>query len=61
MTPPGQEFVVALRGEVYLTDVRDNSSIEVRWAGDGCSAALANVVATASSQTTIPIMCGGNR
>jgi outer membrane usher protein len=58
--PGDQEFIVARRGEVYLTDLAADSEIEVRWQNGGCQLPLKlpPLLAGAEAPRIGPLICG---
>ncbi|MEO8752081.1 MAG: fimbria/pilus outer membrane usher protein [Casimicrobiaceae bacterium] len=60
VSPNGQTFVVARRGEVYLVDVQQDNQIEVRWKDGGCTLPLplGPMPVAADVQRVGPLICG---
>jgi outer membrane usher protein len=60
VTPGGQAFVVARRGEVYLVDVQQENQIDVRWKDGGCTLPLllGPMTAVGDVQRVGPLTCG---
>ena len=55
------EFSVALRGEVYLTDVVDENQLDVRWPNGACAVTLRIGTLHAGSVARTSLICGGTR
>ncbi|HVZ45628.1 MAG TPA: fimbria/pilus outer membrane usher protein [Ramlibacter sp.] len=58
LLPGGREFVVARRGEVYLTDIASQGSIAVRWKSGGCELPLKLDAAAPAEARIGPLTCG---
>jgi len=60
VTPGLRKFTVARRGEVYLMDLEQDNSIDVRWQGGGCTLTIsvAATVAGGDAQRMEPLTCG---
>jgi len=58
--PGDQEFIVAQRGEVYLTDLAADSKIAVRWQYGGCQLPLKLPPLSAGVEASRigPLICG---
>ena len=63
VVPGGQEFVVFMRGEAYLTELEDNSRIEVRWAAGACALSLPLIPAAPGAQAPRigPLTCTASK
>lgn len=55
------EFTVALRGEVYLTDIVDENQLDVRWPNGACAVTLRIGTLHAGSVARTSLICGGTR
>jgi outer membrane usher protein len=59
VTPGNQQFVVAMRGEVYLMDLQDENRIEVRWKDGRCDLPLPLPPVIGGEAARIgPLTCG---
>jgi outer membrane usher protein len=58
--PGDQEFIVARRGEVYLTDLAADSNIVVHWPNGGCQLPLKLPPLSAGVEASRigPLICG---
>ena len=52
------EFTVALRGEVYLTDIADENQLDVHWTNGACKVTLRIDALSAGPIATTSLICG---
>jgi len=61
VTPGGLKFIVAKRGQVYLTDLTTDNRIVVQWRDGRCDLAI-NLPADGPAEPRIgPLTCGDPR
>jgi outer membrane usher protein len=63
VTPGDQQFIVAKRGEAYLTDLAKQNQIDVRWKDGGCmlSIAVPPLPKGSDAIATMALTCGATK
>jgi outer membrane usher protein len=61
VSPGNQQFIVAKRGKVYLTDVHGADHIDVRWDGGSCTLPLVLDAVTTGETEVGPLICGSHK
>lgn len=58
VTPGGRKFIVAKRGQAYLTDLESDNRITVQWQGGRCDLAVALTPDGPAEPRIGPLICG---
>lgn len=57
-SPGGQTFIVAKRGQVYLTDLENDNRIAVQWRDSRCELAITLAAGGPVEPRIGPLICG---